>query len=410
MAAFSSEPVAVLDMGSSKICCLVAERTRSDGLKIRGSNIQAAEGFRSGTVVDMDRARETVKKVVEAAERMADATVTKVITTLPCANPRSRRVTIDFPLRGETITEENLNGIVFDGVGQDEVNGTRIAHALPTSYMIDGLHGIREPVGMTGEHFKVEVHVLEAERAFATNLASCLAGIELAVDAMVFPALAAGLGVLEEEERELGTAVVDIGAECTTFGIFYEGSLVHAGSVPVGGEHVTRDLARGLSVCVAEAGRIKSLHGNAAVPFGASGAIPIRPIGAGKDEDPIEVSREKVNHIVGARAEETIERVRDAIAASGFGPLLYGTVVLTGGASQLQGLGEAAARIFGRRVRIGRPVGIPGLADMLETPAFAVAAGLLSYAERRPREFLAHAVPARGRGVRSMFRWVRDNF
>lgn len=410
MAAFYSDPIAVLDMGSSKVCCLIGERDRAGGFRVRGSGIQAAEGFRGGTVVDMEGARGAVRKAVAAAEKMADATVTRVTTTLPCARPRSRRVNVDFPLRGGTITDESLNSIVFDGVGRNEVNGTRVAHALPVSYAIDGLRGIRDPVGMTGDRFVVEVHVLEAERALVANLAACLAGTELAVDAMVFPALAAGLGVLEEEERDLGAAVVDIGASRTSFGIFYEGSLVHAGSLPVGGEHVTRDLARGLSVSVADAERVKILHGNAAGLLGPGSTVRLRPIGMGEEEDPVEVPREKVNHIVGARAEETVERVRDAIAASGFGPLLYGTVVLTGGASQLQGLVEVASRMLARRVRVGRPAGVPGLANMLETPAFAVAIGLLSYAERRPREFLARAVPAKGRGVRSMFRWVRDNF
>ncbi len=410
MAAFYNDVIAVLDAGSSKVCCLIAERTRSEPFRIIGSGHQASRGIRNGMISDMQAAQDSISQALATAEQMADSRPRSVIATLPCAKPSSRRVNLEGVLGGGAITPESLDEIIIEDIPAEQVGGSRLVHALPVSYAIDGERGIRNPVGMTGDRLAVEVHLINSERAFAANLISCLAKSELDVEAMVFPSFAAGLAVLNEDEQDLGTAIVDIGASRTTYGIFYDGSLVHAGQLPVGGEHVTHDLARSLSISVETAEWVKILHATADRDCPASGEIRTAAIGAGEEDELLTIPKDKVNRIVSARVEEIVERVRDSIESSGFKQILYGTVVLTGGASQLQGLVEVASRILSQRVRIGRAGNIPGLADALQTPAFAVAVGLLTYGERRPREFLSRTAVARDSGFRGAFRWFRENF
>jgi cell division protein FtsA len=287
---------------------------------------------------------------------------------------------------------------------------------MPVGYSIDGTDGIRDPRGMLGNKFGVDMHVATTDVASARNLMLAVERCHLDVEAMVASPYVAGLSALADDEGDLGAAVIDMGAGTTTIAVFNHGRFVHLDGFALGGQHVTMDLARGLNARVADAERIKTLYGS--VLAGASDdrdMITVPPINDDEREQTQFASRAQLVAIIKPRVEEILEMVRDRLAASNFATDPRGRVILTGGASQLTGLADLATRILNRPVRVGRPLGIAGLPDAAKGAAFAVAAGLLVYPQAA---HLEHFEP-RGRrypktGTGSYFarvgRWLRESF
>jgi cell division protein FtsA len=293
--------------------------------------------------------------------------------------------------------------------------GRVVLHSLPIGFSLDDARGIRDPRGMLGRRFGVDMHIVGTDVAAARNLMLVVERCHLAIEAMVASAYAAGLAVLADDEADLGAALLDMGAGTTTLGVFSGGRCMHVDGFALGGHHVTMDLARGLNASVYDAERIKTLYGS--VIAGGSDErdmITVQPVGDER-EPPQLVSRAVLTRIIKPRVEEILEMVRDRLAASPFAAEPRGRVVLTGGASQLTGLPELATRILGRPMRIGRPLGISGLPDSAKGPAFAAAAGLLVYPQAA---HLEHYEPRRTRQLMTgtggyiarVGRWLRESF
>jgi cell division protein FtsA len=268
---------------------------------------------------------------------------------------------------------------------------------------------------MLAKEFGVDMHVVTADVAAARNLMLVVERCHLAVETMVAAPYVAGLSVLADDEADLGAALVDMGAGTTTTAVFSSGRFIHADGFALGGNHVTMDLARGLNTRIADAERLKTLHGS--VLGGVSDErdmITVPHVGDDRGEPPQFVSRAALTRIIKPRVEEILEMVRDRLAGSPFSAEPRAHIVLTGGASHLTGLPELAARILNRPVRIGRPLGISGLPDAAKGPAFAVAAGLLVYPQAA---HLEHFEPRRTRHLMTgtgyiarVGRWLRESF
>ena len=287
---------------------------------------------------------------------------------------------------------------------------------MPVGYRIDGVKGIRDPRGMVAREFGVDLNVVNVDATVARNLMLVVERCHLNVEALVASPYAAGLAVLTDDEADLGAAVVEMGAGSTTIATYSGGRFVHASGFAVGGHHITMDLARGLSACIADAERIKTLYGT--VLTGGSDARELMSVPTAGDNDqdvPQIVSRATIANIVRHRAEEIFEMVRDRLKDSPFAAEPKGRVVLSGGASQLTGMPELATQILGRPVRIGRPLGFGRLPAEAKTASFAVPAGLLVYPQYA---HLEHVEPRHTRHVRTgtdgyfgkVGRWLREGF
>jgi cell division protein FtsA len=291
-----------------------------------------------------------------------------------------------------------------------------VLHSLPVGYSIDGGNGIRDPRGMLGERFGVDMHVATTDLTAARNMMLAVERCHLVVEAMVASPYVAGLAVLADDEADLGAAVVDMGAGTTTTAVFLGGRFVHSDGFALGGHHVTMDIARGLNVRIDDAERIKTLYGSVLV--GGSDEhdmVTVAHIGEEARESPQFVSRSALVHIIKPRVEEILEMTRDRLAASSFAAERRGRVILTGGASQLNGLAELAARIFDRPVRIGRPLGIGGLPDAAKGAAFAAAAGLLVYPQAAHLEHFEtrgarYLMSGKGGYLARVGQWLRESF
>ena len=418
--------VAALDIGTSKIACLIARlkpcppsdalRGRTHTVELIGLSHIQSRGVKAGAVVDLNECEQAVRQAVALAERMAKVRVESVLLSVSAGRLQGDMVEASSELRGGGVTPADISRVISAGMHHATPRGRTVLHVLPASYSLDGVKGVRDPSGMVARHFGIDMNVITADATAAKNLMLVVERCHLNVEAMAAGPYAAGLSVLTDDEADLGAAVVEMGAGTTTIATYSAGQCVHASGFAVGGQHVTMDLARGLGACIADAERIKTLYGT--VLTGGSDAREVMSVPTAGDHDrdePQIVSRATIANIVKPRVEEIFEMVRDRLADSPFAAEPRARVVLTGGASQLTGIPDLASRILGREVRIGRPLGFGRLPIEAKGASFAVPTGLLVYPQFA---HLEHVEPRHTRqlmtGTNGYFgkvgRWLREGF
>jgi cell division protein FtsA len=417
--------VAALDVGTSKIACLIGRLRpsppeespglRSHSVEVVGFGHTLARGMKAGTVIDLAEAEAAVRQCADLAERTAKMQLDSVIVSVSAGRPTSELISASIEVAGSAIGERDISRVLTAGSRHSARAGRAVLHSLPIGYVLDHARGVRDPRGMLAREFGIDMHVVTADGSAARNLMLAVERCHLAVEAMVTSPYVAGLSALADDEAELGAAVIEMGAGTTTIAVFTGSRFVHADGFALGGWHVTMDLARGLNARVVDAERIKTLYGS--VLTGASDErdmIAVPPVDNDEREAPHFVSRASLARIIKPRIEEILEMVRDRLAASPFAAEPRGRVVLTGGASQLTGVAELAAQVLRRPVRLGRPLGIAGLPEEAKGPAFTVATGLLVYPQAA---HLEHFEPRRTRHsatgggyIARVGRWLRESF
>jgi cell division protein FtsA len=378
--------VAALDVGSSKVCCLVARKSADGHPSVVGIGQQASKGVKNGTIVGLEQAEAAIRTAVHAAEQMAGETIDRVIVNLSGGYPVSSSIGVEVSIDGHEVGETDLQRI-FDQSRHTEVlksqsdSGRQMIHSIPTGYSIDGNRGIRNPLGMYGENLGVSLHIVTAASGAVRNLASCVQRCHLEPVRFVVSPYASGLSCLVEDEMELGVTVIDMGGGTTTIAVFYEGNAIYTDLIPVGGQHVTSDVARGLSTALTHAERIKTLYGHAmSDPSDARDMIDVPQVGEAEEDPGQQIPRSLLIGIIQPRLEETFELVRSRLETSGFDKIAGRRVVLTGGACQLPGISDLAGLVLDKQVRIGRPSRVTGLAEATAGPAYSTCSGLLHYA------------------------------
>jgi cell division protein FtsA len=319
-------------------------------------------------------------------------------------------------IRSGAVTTADIARVTSAGMRHATGAGRTVLHALPVGYALDGVKGVRDPRGMVARQFGVDMNVVTVDATVARNLMLVVERCHLNVEAMAAGPYVAGLSVLTDDEADLGAAVVEMGAGTTTIAVYSGGRFVHANGFALGGQHITMDLARGISACIADAERIKTLYGTVLTGGGDARELMSVPA-AGDDERDIPqiVSRATIANIVRHRVEEIFEMVRDRLADSPFAAEPKARVILSGGASQLTGIPELASRILGRPVRVGRPLGFGRLPNEAKNASFAVPAGLLVYPQYAHLEYVEPRHTRQlGTGTDGYFgkvgRWLREGF
>ncbi len=410
----ANRTIAALDVGSTKVSCFIAEASDAGRLRVTGMSHHASAGVKNGIVTDMDAAYRAILAAVHQAEQMAGGeTISDVVVSVGGVHPKSASVRREMVIGGGAIKDADVRRLLEDARNSVGLGDDMLLHAIPAGYSVDGGPLLREPRAMHGQSLGVRMQVVTAARSPVQNLANCVLQCHLKIQDFALSSYAAGLSSLVEDERDLGAIVIDMGGGTTSFSVFFEGSAVYSDAIPVGGLHVTADIARGLSTPVNQAERLKNLFGSAIpAPSDAREMIDAPQVGEDADTVPNRVPKSYLVSIIQPRIEETFELVRDKLDATGGAGRAGHRVVLTGGASQLPGVRDTAARILGKQVRHGRPLGITGLAEATGGPGFAVAAGLLSFAvdDRGEARAAKAREPARGGIMRRMGGWLRENF
>jgi cell division protein FtsA len=407
--------IATLDIGSTKVTCLIARQEGTRPPRIIGIGHHVSGGVLHGAIVDMDLAEVAVRAAVGAAEEMAGVNISGVMVSLSGAHFKSRLVAYDIGISGHEIGDQDLRKILDESSLANEVpEDQAIVHVIPVGYSIDGNRGVRDPRGMFGKRLGVNLHVVTASKNAMRNVETCINRCHLHVDGQVVAPYASALAALVEDEMKLGVTLIDMGGGCTNIAVYFDGELMHADCVPFGGENVTNDIARGLSTPVQHAERMKTLYGNCMPsPSDDREVIKVPLIGEEQSGETNPVPRSMLVGIIRPRVEEIFEMVRDRLKEAGFDTLAGPRVVLTGGASQLPGVRELAGEVLGKaQVRMAKPRYLEGMAEISSGPQFATCVGLISHALESPTNFLGRTYRPKAQAVTRIGRisqWLRDN-
>jgi cell division protein FtsA len=405
--------IAALDIGTTKICCFIA-RVENQEPRVLGIGHQVSRGVRNGRIIDLEAAGTSAVNAVHAAEEMSGETIQEVIANLSGGFSASRIIRAEIGISGREITDAEVRRVLDQGYLMREPGDRQIIHSVPVGFSVDDGRGIRDPRGMLGEQLGVNMHVVTASAASVRNHSAAIGRSHLEVDAFVVSSYASGLACLVEDEIGLGVTVIDMGGGTTTIGVFFDGNLIFADYVPVGGGHVTNDIARGLSTSIAHAERMKTLYGSAiSSSIDERETIAVPQIGEEDEGHVNHVPKSLLVGIVAPRIEETFELVRNRLEASGIDKVAGRRVVLTGGACQLHGVREFAALILDKQVRVGRPQRVAGLAEATGGPAFSTAVGLLHFGLSERAEVSgngARPVSLPGGLMSRLGYWLRQNF
>jgi cell division protein FtsA len=413
-----SKVVAAIDVGSSKIVCMIARLSacspfealprRTHRIEVLSAAHNNSRGMKAGNVSNAGHVQEMVRNAVDLAERKTGLRVESAIVSMSGGRIASELLQSSVDVIG-AVSRDDVSRVLAAATRNAVRQGRATLHSLPTGYSVDAMSGIADPRNMVTRCLGAEVHVVSTEIAAARNLMLALESCHVATQAIVMSAYAAGLSALADDEADLGAVVIDMGAETTTIAAFSKGRFVWADGFALGGLHLTRDLARGLGAKISDAERIKTSYG--ILPSGDM--INMQKLDTNGPQAPRYLLRSAVVHMIQPRIEEILEIIHDRLAASPIATSVPGQVVLTGGASQLPGLCELASRVLHRPVRIGRPFGIVGLPRTLLGPASAVVAGLLVYPEVAHLEYFnpRHIRRTSPTGyIAEVGQWLRENF
>lgn len=380
-----SGPVATLDIGTSKVVCFIAKSDEEGAFRVHGVGHQRARGMRNGQVVDMIQAEQSIRAAVESAEQMANTRVDSVIVAITGGQLTAHNVDAEISIAGHPVREADTSRVLDQGRQLHSqfgpARGQELIHCIPTGYAIDGTEGIVDPRGMFGERLGLRIHMVSTPVGPLRNLTTVVERCHLGIETRVVTPYASALACCRDDEKEMGATILDMGGGTTTLSVLVGGHPAWADCVPIGGNHVTNDLAKGLSTPAAYAERLKCMHGGVlASPSDTRDLLKIPLVGEEDDTNSHEIARSDIIRIIRPRLEETFELVRERLSSAGMLHMAGRRLLLTGGASQLPGVREMAELILDKQVRLARPWRPKGLPESACGPAFSAAVGLLRYA------------------------------
>lgn len=428
-AAMQRGVIAILDVGTSKIACLVL---RFDGpeqfgdqdvigslagqssFRVIGAATTRSRGVRFGEVEAMQETERAIRTAVQAAQKMANVRVDHVIATLSGARPKSYGLDGNVDIEGGMVTDMDIGRVMAACDVPDYGHDREVLHAQPVNFALDHRSGMADPRGQIGNKLNTDMHMLTVDATALQNLYFCIKRCDLELAGLCSSAYVSGISSLVEDEQELGAACIDLGGGSTGISVFMKKHMIYADAVRMGGEHVTGDISMGLQVPTATAERIKTFYGGVV----ATGMDDREMIEIGGDtgdweHDRRTVSRAELIGIMRPRVEEILEEVRVRLDAAGFEHLPSQQIVLTGGASQIPGLDGLATKILGQQVRLGRPLRVQGLPQAATGPAFSGAVGATLFAANPQDEWWDFEIPADTYPARSLKRavkWFKDNW
>ncbi len=368
-----------IDIGTTKTTAIVGEVTDT-GINIIGFGTSPAKELRKGVVVNIESTVEAIKKAIDEAERMSGCRINSAYVGIAGSHIKGQNSLGIVAVKGREVDEEDVQRAIDASKAIAIPVDREILHSLPQNYVVDGQDGVRDPVGMSGVRLEAKVHIVTGAAAAIQNIVKSVSRGGLEIEDLVLEQLAAGEAVLSPDEKDLGVVLIDIGGSNAGIAIFSEGSIKHTAILPIGGNYLTSDIATGLRTPFNEAEKIKIKYGCALTSMIPKEDIIEVPSVGGRDAR--EVSRQILGRIIEPRMEEILSMVSKEIVRSGFEDLLAAGVVLTGGTALLNGINELAEQVFDMPVRSGIPMGMGGLSDIVNSPAYATGVGLIVYGSK----------------------------
>ncbi|MEL6568238.1 MAG: cell division protein FtsA [Pseudomonadota bacterium] len=414
------ETLAALDIGASKITCLIGrtDARQAAGFSLMGGGRQQSRGFAGGAITDMEALERAVRLAVEDAERQAGTRINTLRLGITGPKVNSHLTMAALAPTGREVNARDMRRVQAKAMARLDLKEDEILAVYPVAYRVDDLEGVREPAGMVAEKLSVLLNVITAPTALVRNLGEVVSRAHLKVERFVPSSIASGFGTLIEDECENGAICIDMGADVTAVSVFLNGTPAALDLVPAGGGHVTADLAQGLGTTFAAAERMKTVYGHADLTApGLAERIQCPRLGDDGRLNAERMARAKLAEIIAPRIEEVFELIGEHLNRSPLAKVMPRRVVLTGGASQMPGVRDVANLVLGMPVRLGRPVHAEILGESLASPGFSTAAGLLTYGLKgNPDAAWAGAsrgqfgVAGTGGTINKTWTWLRENF
>jgi cell division protein FtsA len=378
VAAPAEQPlIAVLDIGSSKVSAMIARPGEEGRLTVLGTGQRESRGVKRGYITDMAASEFAVREAVELGERMSGLTVEEVWASYGAGGLVSDVANVEVELGGHAVEQADIEELMNAGKSAIDRNGQVVLHAHPALYTIDRAQGVQQPIGLYANRLGVDIHVIAADPAPLRNIDMVIRSAHLGVKAIVASPIAAALACLSQEERELGVALVELGADVTNVSVHLGGMLVGLRSIPLGARDITNDIAAAFAVQRRDAERMKCFYGSAMTsPRDNHEMIEAAQIGAEAGAEPMKITRAQLMMVIRQRIEELTNEIEAALKAIGFTGPVGRQVVLTGGGAELKNVADYMQGVLGRAVRVGRPKQITGLPDAHSGPAFSTLVGL----------------------------------
>ena len=370
--------IAAIDIGSSKIACVIANKlSKTDEFNIIGIGQHISNGMNSGTVTNAESLALSIGEAVSSAEKMAGSSVKDTIIILSGGEQSSKTVSSCIEIGGREVEERDVKKVINQCISSSILNGRYILHAIPNKFKIDNSSSIKNPLGMIANKLTVSVNICSIRDTALSNIAKVIERNHLNVIRFVSSALAIGSGVLMQEERDLGSIIIDLGSSNTTVGIFSDNSMVYSFDIPLGGKHISRDIANGLATTLIDAERIKALHGNLInSEYDYTETISIPLVGGNSSTSFQNIPLGLLNDIIKARFCEIFELIQNHLSNTPFYHIAMSKTVLTGGGSNITGLTELASDYLSKHIRVGGPNRINGLPDAAFNAYFSSVVGL----------------------------------
>jgi len=373
-----------LDIGTSKVVAIVGEINPEGGLNIVGIGRHKSRGLKKGTVVNIESTVQSIQRAVEEAELMAGCQIHSVYAGIAGSHVRSMNSHGIVAIRDKEVYPADIERVIDAAQAVAIPADQKVLHILPQEYIIDSQEGVKEPLGMSGVRLEAKVHLVTCATNAAQNIEKCIKRCGLETDEIILEQLASSYSVLTEDEKELGVCLVDIGGGTTDIAIFTEGAIRHTGVIPIAGDQVTNDIAMALRTPTEHAEELKIKYACALSPMAsADDMIKVPSVG---ERPPRELSRQALADVVEPRYDELFHLIQSEIRQSGYEDMLAAGMVFTGGTSKMEGVAELAEEIFHMPVRIGMPVDVNGLVDIVRNPTYSTAVGLLLYGMKQSQE------------------------
>ncbi|MFT6153352.1 MAG: cell division protein FtsA [Bermanella sp.] len=405
-----SKLIVGLDIGTSKVVCIVGEVNKEGIIKVVGVGNHPSRGLKKGVVINIESTVQSIQRAIEEAELMAGCQIHSVYAGIAGSHIRSMNSHGIVAIKDREVEQYDIDRVLDAAKAVAIPADQRILHVLPQEYVIDMQEGIKDPVGMSGVRLEAKVHMVSGALNAAQNIEKCVQRCGLEIDDIILEQLASSYAVLTDDEKELGVCMVDIGGGTTDIAIFTEGAIRHTAVIPIAGDQVTNDIAMALRTPTQHAEEIKIKYACALTQLaGPDELIKVPSVG---EREPRNLSRQALAEVVEPRYEELFTLIQAELRRSGFEDIIAAGVVLTGGTSKMEGVVELAEEIFHVPVRLAKPGGVEGLTDVVANPIYATSVGLLIYGAKHQ---LGELVFARKEDDPITFftrvkHWIKGNF
>ena len=402
-----NEMLVGLDIGTSKVVAVVAEATQEGDIEVVGLGSQPSRGLRSGVVVDIESTTQAIKKSIQEAESMAGCHISSCYVGISGSHIRGLNSEGVVPIRDGEVKYGDVDRVIETAQAMAIPADQKLLHVLPRDYIIDKQDGIKEPLGMAGARLEAKVHLVTCSENSSQNIHKCVSACGLDIEAFVLEPLASSYSVLTNDERELGVSLLDIGCGTTDIAVFTDGSISYTDVIPIAGDHVTHDIAEALRTPPTQAEDIKQRYGCAVSSLTQAAEMMMVPGMGGRPER--ELSRQSLADVLERRYVEIFSMAQQKLSLSGFESLIPAGVVLTGGASKVEGAIELAEEVFHAPVRLGSPNTIGGFTEVIHNPVYATSIGLLLYGHKQMKEDHMNYIHRDKNILNRLTRWIGGN-